>query len=126
MSPGLRRRARAGLAVAAVLGVADLLVLGLPGSAVDGDKPPASVLVFGALMGVVTLGCLVVAPARRSLVAVWVVAASRVLSGLGAVPALFTAGVQPGLMALAAAWVVLNLLTVCLLVAPLPGRSGVP
>ncbi|OHV51364.1 hypothetical protein BCD48_10315 [Pseudofrankia sp. BMG5.36] len=105
-----------------MLGVGDLLVLGLPGSSADGAKPPTSVLVFGALMGVVTLACVVVARASRSPATARVAAASRALSALGALPGLFTAGVQPMLVALAAAWVLLNLSAVCLLMAP-PGRS---
>ncbi|ONH26565.1 hypothetical protein [Pseudofrankia asymbiotica] len=118
----LTRRTRAGLVLAAVLGVGDLLVLGLPGSSADGTKPPTSVLVFGALMGVVTLACVVIARASRSPATVRVAAASRALSALGALPGLFTAGVHPTLVVLAAAWVLLNLSVVCLLIAP-PSRS---
>jgi hypothetical protein len=121
---GLSRRSRAGLIVAGVLAVADLLVLGLPGSSADGTKPPTSVLVFGALMGVVTLACLAITRAPRLAAGARVIAASRVLSALGALPGLFTAGVQPALVALSAAWVLLNLLAAGLLMAS-PGRSHI-
>lgn len=119
---GIVARTRAGLILAAVLGVADLFVSGLPGSSQTGDKPPTSVLVFGAFLGIVTLACLLVVRARWSPGAVRVAAASRALSALGALPGLFAGGVQPSLLAITATWVPLNLLAAGLLLAA-PSRS---
>jgi len=111
-------RVTAGLAVATLLGVADLLILGLPGSSAAGTKPPTSVLVFDAMLGVATLVGVAFGWAHRWPGATAAVVTGRALSALGDLPGLFTAGAQARLIALAATLAALNLLAVLLIAWP--------
>lgn len=115
----LTTRNRIGIVLATLLGLADLGSLALLGStpAPGEDGPPDVVLVFSAVMGVLTLVACVLAWRRRSRGALRVAAVTRLLSAATSVPAFFVDGVPAGLVIGAAAGVVITLVTVGLLVS---------
>ena len=114
----MNRSTKAGLIVAGVLAVGDLLTPVLS----DGEHPPMSIALIALAIGVVTLVAAV--PAwRGSKAAGWVVVVSRLLSMLGAVPAFFVSDVPAPALIAAGAGVALTLLAVGLLVPGLSRRS---
>jgi hypothetical protein len=114
----MTRSTKAGLIVAGVLAVGDVLTPVLS----DGEHPPMSIALIALAIGVVTLVAAV--PAwRGSRAAGWVVVASRLLSVLGALPALFVTDVPPPALIAAGAGVALTVLAVGLLVPGLSRRS---
>jgi len=114
----MTRSTKAGLIVAGVLAVGDLLTPVLS----DGEHPPMSIALISLAIGVVTL--IAAVPAwRGNRAAGWVVVASRLLSMLGALPAFFVADVPPPALIAAAAGVVLTLLVVGLLAPGLSRRT---
>jgi hypothetical protein len=115
----LTTRNRVGVVLAVLLGLADLGNLALLGATpAPGEQgPPDAVLVFGAVMGLVTVVAAVFAWARRSRAGLRVAAASRLLSALGSLPAFFVDGVPNGVVVLVAVGLVVTLATVALLVS---------
>jgi hypothetical protein len=114
----MTRSTKAGLIVAGVLAVLDVLLPVLS----DGEHPPMSIALIALAIGVVTLIALV--PAwRGSRAAGWVVVASRLLSVLGAVPAFFVGEVPPPALIVTGAAVVLTVVAVGLLVPGLTRGS---
>jgi hypothetical protein len=101
--------ARTGLVLFALLSIGDVADLFLT----DGNHPPYSVAITGAVLGIASLGLLPSAW-RGSRTAIRLLCALRVVSALTAVPAFFVAGVDVAPVVLAAAIVVLTGLAVVL------------
>ncbi|MDQ3612076.1 MAG: hypothetical protein M4D85_10835 [Actinomycetota bacterium] len=116
---GLTTRNRVGVVLAVLLGLADIGSLALLGATpAPGEQgPPDAVLVFGAVMGVITVIGAVYAWARRSRGGLRVAAAGRVLSAIGSLPAFFVEGVPNAVVVLAAVGLLVTLATVVLLVS---------
>jgi hypothetical protein len=110
----LTTRAKVGFWLAVVLALVDVVALLAPAPP-GGDGPPLEVLVFSTVMGVVTLagaGWFARTGRRAGL---RIMAVSRILSGLTALPAFFVTGVPPLFVAWGAATVVLTIVAVVLL-----------
>jgi hypothetical protein len=130
---------RTGLVIAALLGVGDVVATFFPTP--DGEVgPPLPILLLGAVLGVVTIAAAVVAwrggrrgrpteePAAGGVGssdkrgALRIVAGTRVLSAITALPAFFVE-IPPGLKLAAAVGVVLTVVCVVLLLAPAGRRA---
>jgi O-antigen/teichoic acid export membrane protein len=110
---------RAGLVIAAVLGLADL-ALPIAGG---GEFPPMPVAIASAALGLVTIVAVVVGW-RGNRVATGTVIAARTLSALGAVPAFFAGGVPAAAPAAAALTVAVTVVCVVLLALGLRRTSA--
>jgi hypothetical protein len=112
----LTTRAKIGYWLAVLLAVVDVATLLLPTPA-DGEGPPVAVTLFSAVMGVITLvaAVLVARTGRRS--GLRVMAVSRILSAITALPAFFVEGPPPIIVAAGAAMVVLTIVAVVLLMS---------
>lgn len=109
-----------GLALAVLLAAADLYLPFMPHP--GGDGPPASVAWTAFGLGLVTLlgiGWAIRSPARPAL---WLVAGTRIVSGLLAVPAFFV-DAPAGIKVVAAVIVALTAAVVVLLVPAVPRRG---
>ena len=114
----LLARNKVGLVILGVLGLVDVLSLAAPSTPDDQAGPPTSILVLDTVLGLVTLVFVVVAFRTRSRGAVRIVAGARILSVLTAVPAFFADGVPAGLVAAAAAVVVVTFVGIVLALTP--------
>lgn len=112
----LSTRARIGFWLAVLLSVADIAGAFVP-TAPDGEGPPLVVMVFAAVMGVATLVAAVLVARSGSRAALRVMAVTRILSALTALPAFFVAGVPAAFVAWGAATVVLTIVAVVLLMS---------
>jgi hypothetical protein len=101
---------RTGVVLAVLLALGDLALLPAGG----GEFPPAGIAIAAAVIAVVTLVAAVVAW-RGDRVATLIVAATRVLSALSAVPAFFAPGVPAAAAAAAAGIVAVSAVCVALL-----------
>ena len=107
---------RAGLVLAALLGVADVVSAFFPTP--DGEVgPPLPIVLLGGLLGLATLAAAAVAwrTARRG--ALRIVAGTRVLSAITALPAFFV-DVPAWVKVVVAVGVVLTVVCVVLVLAP--------
>jgi hypothetical protein len=120
--PSLTRLNKTGLILAGLLGLLDCVGLAFPTPAGE-VGPPLAITIVGAVLGVLTLVCVVIALKRGSRGAVRVAAGARILSALTAVPAFF-AGAGAPLVMLAATYVVLTFVAVVLMLTP--ARRSVP
>jgi hypothetical protein len=119
----LTRVNRIGLVLAGVLGVSDIATVGIPTG--DGnDGPPVGVVVVGAVLGALTLACLVPAFRKASRSAIRVIAGARIISAITALPAFFV-DIPAGLKVGAAAIVVLTVAVVVMIINPGPARAVV-
>ncbi len=112
-----------GFVLAALLGLTDIpsvLVPTTPGQV----GPPRAVLVLSILCGLVTVGAVGYGWARRSWPAIRAAAGARVISMLGAMPALFVDGLPGFIRVLVAAFVLLTIATVTLMLVPSPRSSA--
>ena len=115
MSP-VTTRTRVGLVLAALLAVGDVVSAFFPTP--DGVVgPPLPIVVLGGLLGVATLAAVVVAWRSGRRGALWIVAGTRVLSALAALPAFFV-DVPALVKLLVAVFVVLTIVSVALVLAP--------
>ncbi|GAA3390653.1 hypothetical protein [Cryptosporangium minutisporangium] len=107
---------KAGLVLASLLAIGDLVGLLIP---VDTDEPgpPLAVLAVGAVMGVITLAAAVYTWRTGNRIGARVVAATRIFSALGALPAFFVEDVPAPLVIVAAVGVVLTLVAVLLVLS---------
>ena len=119
----LSGRNKAGLALATLLGIADLASLAGPQPAPGEQGPPTAVLVASTVLGLITVVAAVYTWRTGNRVGSRVVAGSRILSAVGSLPAFFVAGVPAGLVAVAAAGVVVTVLSVWLVLSPPRGRA---
>ena len=111
-------RNRVGVVLAVLLSLTDvvgLFVTPAPGPGEQG--PPEVVLIFSAVMGVLTIAACVYAWVRNSRGGLRVAAAARLLSMITALPAFFVEGVPAPLVVASAVGLVLTLVTVALLVS---------
>ncbi|TQS41051.1 hypothetical protein [Cryptosporangium phraense] len=108
-----------GLALAALLGVADLVGLAIPTDSGEAG-PPLVVLIIGAVLGVLTLAAAVYTWRTGNRIGARVVAGTRILSTLGALPAFFVPGVPAGLVAGVAVQVVLTVTAIVLVLSRAP------
>jgi hypothetical protein len=116
--PALSRLNRIGLVLAGLLGLTDVLSIPTtpaPGAGEEG--PPVEVLIAATVLGVITLVAVVWAWRTGSRVAARIVAGSRILSAVTALPAFFVEGVPPLLVGLAAAGVLVTIITVGLVLS---------
>ena len=112
-----------GLILAGVLGVSDIATVGIPTG--DGnDGPPFGIVVVAALLGVLTLACLVPAFRKASRGAIRVIAGARIISAITALPAFFV-DIPAGLKVGAAAVVLLTVVVVVMIINPGPARAVV-
>jgi hypothetical protein len=115
------RAHRIGLVLALVLGVLDALSLLLTPPPPPGEPgPPLEVLVASTVLGVITVIAAVWAWRTGSRIGVRIVAGSRILSAITALPAFFVEGVPAGWVILAAVFVLLTAVCVGLLFARPP------
>jgi len=115
---GLSGRNKTGLVIAALLGLADLASLAGPQPGPGEQGPPAGVLIAASVLGLFTLAGVAYAWRTGNRVGSRVVAGTRILSAVTAVPAFFVEDVPPGLVALAAVGVAVTLLCVWLVLSP--------
>lgn len=117
---------KVGLVICAILGLGDLTnLLVLPGNFSSGSNgPPTAVLIADVVLGVITLVAVWFAWRNGNRAAARMVAGSRILSAITALPAFFVGGVAAGLVLLAATGIVLTVVGVWLTLAP--ARQPVP
>lgn len=116
MSSPLTTRPRAGLVLAAVLGVGDVVSAFFPTP--DGEiGPPLPIILLGGLLGIATLAAAVVAWRTGRRGALRIVAGTRVLSVITALPAFFVE-IPAWLKLLVAVVVVLTVVCVVLVLSP--------
>lgn len=119
----LATRVKAGLVLAGLLAVSD--VLGSLMVRVDPSQigPPIGVIVLAGILGVITFAFVVIAWLRRSRGAIRIVAGTRILSAVTALPAFFAGPPAPFVIA-AALGVTVTAVAVALMLAPV--RHPVP
>jgi hypothetical protein len=118
----LSTKNKVGLVLAALLGLADIAgVFATPEPAAGEQGPPAAVLVAAGVLGLVTIAAVVWTWRTGNRVGSRVIAAARILSAVTALPAFFVEDVPAGLVAAAAAGVVVTVVTVWLVLSP-PSR----
>jgi hypothetical protein len=118
----LSTKNKVGLVLAALLGLADIVgVFATPEPAAGEQGPPAAVLVAAGVLGLVTIAAVVWTWRTGNRVGSRVIAAARILSAVTALPAFFVEDVPAGLVAAAAAGVVVTVVTVWLVLSP-PSR----
>ena len=116
LSSPISTRTRAGLVLAALLGVADVVSAFFPTP--DGEPgPPLPIVVLGGLIGLATLAAVVPAWRTGRRGALRVVAGTRVLSAISALPAFFV-DVPAWLKLATAVAVVLTVVCVVLVLSP--------
>ena len=115
---GLSGKNKTGLVIAAVLGLADLASLAGPQPAPGEEGPPMGVLIAASVLGLITLVGVAYTWRTGNRMGSRVVAGTRILSAVTAVPAFFVEDVPPGLVALAAVGVAVTVLCVWLVLSP--------
>ena len=112
-------RNKIGLVLAGLLALGDVTspFTDLSNPSPGEQGPPMPVLAVGAVLGVITLVALVYTWRTGNRVGARVVAGSRILSVMLALPAFFVGGVPAGIVVLVAVIVVITLLTVWLVLA---------
>jgi hypothetical protein len=116
LSSPITTRTRAGLVIAALLGVADVVSAFFPTP--DGQVgPPLPIVVLGGVIGLATLAAVVVAWRTGRRGALRIVAGTRVLSAITALPGFFV-DIPAWLKLLTAVFVVLTVVCVVLVLAP--------
>ncbi|MDO5741267.1 MAG: hypothetical protein Q4P07_14090 [Ornithinimicrobium sp.] len=112
---------KTGFVLAILLALADIPSLLNP-TPEGSIGPPLVVLMLTTACGAVTLVAVAIGWSRRRRLWIRVAAGSRVVSALAALPALLVEGVPPQLRVLVAAFVLLSVLSVVLMLAP--GRGA--
>jgi hypothetical protein len=108
---------KVGLVLAGLLGLADLSSPFLPTDESAEAGPPMGVLVADAVLGLITIVAVIYTWRTANRVGARIVAGSRIISVLTAVPAFFVPGVPAAVVALVAAVVVVTIATVMLVLA---------
>lgn len=113
---------RVGFVLALLLGLADLPSMLTPTP--DGEVgPPYPVLVLGTLCGLITVVAVAVGWARRNRAAIRVAAGARIISLLGALPALFVDGLPAWIRVLVAGYTIVTFVAVVLMLKPARART---
>jgi hypothetical protein len=116
--PGLTVKNKVGLVLAALLGLSDLPGAFTLGEPVPGEEgPPQVVLIAGVVLGLVTLVAAAYTWRTGNRIGSRVVAGSRILSLITALPAFFVDGVPGFLVALVAVAAVLTIVAVGLVLS---------
>jgi len=118
----LSTRNKVGLVIAGLLGVADITAPFTP-TPEDAAGPPFGILVLDAVLGVITVLAIVIAWRQVNRSAVRVAAGARIVSMLTALPAFFV-DVPAGIKIVVAAFVVLTVVSVALMLSP--ARQSTP
>jgi hypothetical protein len=119
----LSTRARIGFWLAIALSLVDVAGPFIP-TPPGAEGPPLEVVVFSAVMGVVTLVAAVLVARSGSRSALRVMAVARILSGLTALPAFFVSGVPAAFVVWGSATVVLTIVAVVLLMSRARTRAA--
>jgi hypothetical protein len=118
---------KVGLVLAALLGLNGTLVSPFVLAGADdgpgAEGPPLPVVVVGAVLGLITLLAAVYSWRTGNRVGLRVVAGSRIIAALLAVPAFFVSGVAPGLVAFAAVVIIVAIVTIVLVLSRPPGAT---
>lgn len=115
---GLPGRVKAGLIVAIILGLGDLVsIFMVPTDTGADDGPPIPILILATVLGAVTLGAIWVAWRTSSRRAIRVIAGTRILSALTSLPAFFV-DIPVGLLVFTAIGVVLTVICLVLILSP--------
>ena len=116
MSSPVTSRTRAGLVLAALLGLADVVSAFFPTP--EGEVgPPLPIVVLGGLLGVATLAAVAAAWRTGQRGMLRIIAATRVLSAISALPAFFV-DIPAALKLVVAVGVVLTVVCVVLVLTP--------
>ena len=116
MSSPLTTRTRVGLVLAVVLGLADVVSTFFPTP--DGEVgPPLAIVILGGVIGLATLAAVAVAWRSGRRGALRIVAGTRVLSAITALPAFFV-DIPAWLKLVVAVLVVLTVVCVVLVLSP--------
>ncbi|MEU6009634.1 hypothetical protein [Streptomyces sp. NPDC047453] len=119
---GLTRKNKVGLVLAGLLGLLDMtnfFTLPEPGS--DTQGPPMAVAIADGVLGVITVLAVVYTWRTLNRTGSRVVAASRILSVVSALPAFFVSGVPAAVVALVAVFTILSVVVIALvLTRPAP------
>lgn len=116
MSGQVTTKNKVGLAIAALLGLADCVALAFPTP--EGEiGPPIGILILSAICGVVTLAAVVPAWRQGNRVATRIAAGARIVSALTSLPAFFV-DVPPAVVALVSVFIALTVLSVVLMLTP--------
>jgi hypothetical protein len=108
---------KAGFVLAILLGASNLV--GLASPTPEGEVgPPLAVLIFGAVVGIAIVACVVVGWLRGSRAAIRAAAIMLVLTAITALPAFVTPDVPAPLVATAGVFVVLTIVTLVLMLKP--------
>jgi hypothetical protein len=111
------RKNKVGFVLAILLGLSD--VPAVLGPTPDGEVgPPLAVLVLSTICGLVTLAAVAYGWARRSWPAIRAAAGARIVSLLLAMPAFFVDGLPGWLRVATAAFVLVTIATVTLMLVP--------
>jgi hypothetical protein len=116
MSSPVTSRTRAGLVLAALLGLADVVSAFFPTP--EGEVgPPLPIVVLGGVLGVATLAAVAAAWRTGQRGMLRIIAATRVLSAISALPAFFV-DIPAALKLVVAVGVVLTVVCVVLVLTP--------
>lgn len=119
----LTTKNKVGLVIAGLMGLVDIVSLAFPTP--DGEVgPPLPVLALGTVCGVVTVVAVILAWVKSNKGAIRIAAGARILSMLSALPAFFIDGVPAGIKILAAAFVILTVTALVLMLTP--AKQSVP
>ncbi len=122
----LSHKNKAGIILAGVIGALDLIgPFAIPAPDAGEQGPPAGVLWTAAALGLITLIAAVYVWRTGDRIGSRVIAGARILSAISALPAFFVGDVPAGLVATAAAGVVLTIVAVGLVLAR-PADSAQP
>ncbi|MGZ5406680.1 MAG: hypothetical protein ACXWXF_07070 [Aeromicrobium sp.] len=112
----LTRQNKIGLALAGLLGLADIPSILQPTP--DGEVgPPLAVLALGTVCGIVTVAAVILAWVKANRGAIRIAAGARILSMLTALPAFFV-DVPAAIKALVAVMVIVSMTSVVLMLSP--------
>ncbi|WP_028804419.1 hypothetical protein [Streptomyces sp. 142MFCol3.1] len=124
-SSALTRKNKAGLVLAAVVGLFDLgNVFDIPADDTGAPGPPTGVLVADVVLGVITLVAVFYTWRTGNRTGCRVVAGARIIDVLTALPALFVSGVPAWVVLVVALFVLLSVVTIALVLSrPAPGPA---
>ncbi|MDF3148843.1 MULTISPECIES: hypothetical protein [unclassified Streptomyces] len=116
--PTLSRKNKVGLGLAAALGLLDMInVVGVWAPDSDEPGPPAGVIVADAVLGLITVVAVVYTWRTANRTGSRVVAGSRILSAITALPALFVTGVPAWGVAVVAVFIVVTVVVIALVLS---------
>lgn len=118
VGPTLSRKNKVGLGLAAALGLLDMTnVAGIPASDSDTPGPPTGVLVADVVLGLITVVAVVYTWRTANRTGSRVVAGSRILSAITALPALFVTGVPAWVVPVVSVLIVVTVVVIALVLS---------